>query len=100
MPVSRPISTLVMPRLALASPHLRLNLELLREDFETRSGQAGGKGERVPVRSAVLLLFVPGSAGDSDQRFLPTASSRPCLHFVSGPPWGLGLGRRGRGSLW
>ena len=44
--------------------------------------------------------FVSGSAGDSDQRFLPTASSRPCLHFVSGPPWGLGLGRRGRGSLW
>ena len=44
--------------------------------------------------------FVPGSAGDSDQRFLPTASSRPCLHFVSGPPWGLGLGRRGRGALW
>ena len=44
--------------------------------------------------------FVPASAGDSDQRFLPTASSRPCLHFVSGPPWGLGLGRRGRGSLW
>ena len=44
--------------------------------------------------------FVLGSAGDSDQRFLPTASSSPCLHFVSGPPWGLGLGRRGRGSLW
>ena len=44
--------------------------------------------------------FVPGSAGDSDQRFLPTASSRPCLHFVSGPPWGVGLGRRGRGALW
>ena len=44
--------------------------------------------------------FVLGSAGDSDQRFLPTVSSRSRLRFLSGSPWGLGLGRRGRGSLW